>query len=256
MSDKSLKATLDLILKKIVNLEEKNEFNGNQITEMYNMVTNMSVKLDVMDQKKTDEQTDTVKKSTKRKPNTKANKEKTDTEKTTDELNTEEIDDDAKSNTSTQSQPKKRAPAKKRTPVKKTDEPKEEDTVEMDNNTEPTEDDVEEKKPVKKVKPTTNKKTPVKKQYPNKLEYFNLMFDTDENYFDTYLTADVKKTIEKENHAVWEKMDNKALHMDKRKKYYNYMNENHTETLQSMKKEHNANLDKQKMKLLNKEETD
>lgn len=148
--------------------------------------------------------------------------------------------------------PKRKKNEKKNTDEKSgnddnTDE-KDEKSDEKDEKTTPA------KKTIKRI--IKNKKKPAKKKRdPNKMEFFKKKYDENEDYFNLYITDDIKASIEKNNKTAWDKItDKKKLHVVKRSAYYNYMKDNHDSELQCMKKAYNESVKKPDLILVKKEQ--
>jgi hypothetical protein len=83
--------------------------------------------------------------------------------------------------------------------------------------------------------------------------FFKEKFEADDGTFDSYITAAVKKAIEKEHKEKWSTLNEKDLKKDKCKVYYQYMKDHHKDSLESLKQSYNQEREGHKMTLLEKE---
>lgn len=100
------------------------------------------------------------------------------------------------------------------------------------------------KAPPKKAAPkkAAPKKAPLKKAAPkkvaaprlNKMTIFRDEYKTNPSQFDKYLTAKVKKTIESDNEK-WGELSGDALANAQRTAYYHFMKDKHDDVLESLK---------------------
>lgn len=122
-------------------------------------------------------------------------------------------------------QPKAVKSAKPKTTKKSTKLPPKKGAKETKETKEESEEESDEEKP-------KAKKTPVKrKRTINKTDYFNMMFDSDPDYFASYIPDEVKESVIESKPT----LKGDALHKEIRKESYKYMTANHDSTLQTMK---------------------
>jgi hypothetical protein len=202
-------------------IEALNKINLQQ-SEMYQMITNISVKLDAVEQKAEQAsesnrsapkklvgrgKTSSTKKATTKKATTKKSKK---TEESEDEVEEEEVVEVVEEDD--EEEEEKKAPVKK-APVKKA--------------------------PVKKAstKKTTTKKAETKKApaKANIMTVFKLKFKENEKQFVKWLTPEIKKEIETENKDVWEELEGDELMTKRANVYYSYMKEHHEDVLKEFR---------------------
>ena len=190
-------------------LREEQGMCNTQLSEVYNMVTNISTKMDMIDQRRFEDVP--VKKTPAKKTPAKKTPVKTAVESKAE--NATDTDDAADTEVPETKTPAKKTPAKK-TPAKKTATAAVDADADVDNEAETdtksaADTDADETETLKKTvpkKPAARKqaKAPVKKERVlNKMEFFNKMYDEDETYFDTYLTPKIRKEIAAENSDAW-----------------------------------------------------
>jgi hypothetical protein len=232
-----LTEALKPLMNAIIKISEDQGFANTQISELYNMTTNVSTKLDLFDQRGYSDEP--IKKTTSKKSVSKKAplKETADTVSTADETDTEEKKDIVK-----------KPVAKKN--IKKTSE-----TNNQESTTNEAVTDDSKKAPVKKAQVKKTSKTPIKKERPiNKMEFFSKMYDMDETFFDTYLTPKVRKEIAAENAAAWDEVEGESLNKLKRNAYYSFMRDNFDDKLQSMKNAYLEEHNTQKVDLVEKDD--
>ncbi len=220
-----LNNALKPILEALNKLREESTTCSSQISETHAMVTNISVKIDTL------EQTAGATLSEISKPVTR------------------------KTTAPRKAAAPRKAPAK--APTKRGTKATTEDTTEADEDADNAEDateaeeDVEPETPVNKkaaiktAKPVAKApaKTTVKKTTAvrlNKMTIFKEMFKSDPSKFDKYLTNKVKKEIEAANKK-WSELEDEQLANAKRTAYYHYMKDNHNEVLEEFKAEYANN---------------
>ncbi len=214
-----------------------------QISELYKLVTELSVKFDMMHQS-TGETSSTTKPAAKK--TVKKTKVATDDTSATDDATAE--DEPSKSVTKSkevQSVAKKTTRKLNAAPIEDS-----EDTAEE------TPASIEPKRTVKTIKKVAKKPAePVKKNL-NKMEYFNKMFDEDEEYFNTYITDKVKAEIQKTNAKEWKDKNADELRKARRSAYYHYMKNNHDDKLKTMKEAYLSEINTEQDEPVDKEEID
>ena len=206
-----LNNALNPIKESLNRLKEELTTYSTQVTEMHAMVTNISVKMDTLEQQTgatlSEVTKPVVKKTTTRKP------------------------------------PAPRKPPTKRG-TKATDEPIEDPAEEEPAEEEPSEPETPvSKKATIKVMPKVAK-PPVKKAAPsrlNKMTLFKEVHKTNPAKFDKYLTAKVKKAIDVANSEKWKEYTPEQLGGAQRTEYYHYMKDNHDEVLEALKVEYAEN---------------
>ena len=221
-----------------------------QIAEMHQLLTNLSVKVDILFQ------SDDIKLNNVLKPKSKSKtkaKSKSKTKKSDDNDNTDDNDND-----NTDDEPVVK-PKKSKTPKTPANVDDGSDVIVVDGDA-PLEDlkkitkKPKKKNVIDKVDKKTRKKDGKKKKAINKMEYFNKMYKNDENYFQLYLTDEVKSDINKENAEKWDKItDEYNVAKLRVKEYYNYMKNNHDKKLQDMKKKYIDDMEKKHADVVDKE---
>ena len=224
-------------------LLEAVEGSNSQLSEVHSMLTNLHTKMDLFEQTASaaaeEEAPKKAKKVVRRKPKKKG---------AADDADVDDADDDseaapkkAKTKTKTKTKAVKRKPKKKG----EVDEPEESDEDSDDEESDASES---EKKPVKQtvkktVKKRTTKAKAVKKtRLPNIMEYFTKMYDSDADYFSTYIKADDVAQIEEDNEDAWAELGDDALHKARRAAFYHHMKDNHVKTLKAMKEAYHEEL--------------
>jgi hypothetical protein len=243
-----IKQTIQPLITSIDKLSESQETCNTQVSELYNMLISLSVKLDTFDQKTGVQDTSVKKppaKKTAKKPPAKKGEMK---QVVDDEYADDESDKDSVSMDSDKKKVVKKTIVKK--PLKTgADEPTD-DPVDSE------EDTSYKNTPIKKtIKKTRTKKAPVEKKerMPNKMEYFNKMYDSDETYFDSYIKETDKQNIRDNNVDAWEGLDTEALRKATRAALYHYMKDTHDVKLQFMKAAYIEDLKNKKLVLVSKE---
>lgn len=201
-----LKTALSPLVDAIESLKNDTTTATAQILEIHQVCTNLSVKLDNLDQ--SIDTTTPAKK--KRPPPKKPARVPTKKNSAIDDVVASDDDDDATA--------------------------KADDADDADN-TDAEESDSSVRKPVKKVpsrKTSAKKPAPVKRN-PNKMDYFKKKFDEDPSYFDDYLNETVKADIANKHKSTWKNLSSDKLHVAHRKAYYEYMKNNHDDQLQAGK---------------------
>ncbi len=210
---------------------EEQTSNNSQLAEMYQMMTSISVKLDVVEQK-TNEASESSrtplkkpvgrgKAAAKKAPAKKAPAKKVTTKKTNEEDEDVEEGSNYEEGEEEGEEPKKQS---KKAPVKKA----------------PVKKAPVKKAPVKKapVKKVTTKKTTKTTVKPNIMAVFKLKFKENEKQFDKWITAKVKKEMEAEYKDVWDGLDGDDLINKRVAVYYAYMRENHKDVLEEFKEKY------------------
>jgi hypothetical protein len=207
--------------------------NSAQTTEMHAMITNMTTKIDLMDQSH-QEGVPELKKAV---PKKRVVKKKT---------------DDAPVKKPVKLKPKKKG----------ADGDGPEDAEDAEDSDDESDDESDagsesKKKPVKQVKPCKKptKKTVVKKtRLPNKWEFFNAKFDEDDTYFSAYITEDVITELTEANGDKWGDLTSEDSRKARRGVYYHYMKDNHDKKLKAMKEAYHEEITKQQPVIAVKEE--
>jgi hypothetical protein len=238
-----LNNALTPIIESLKGMRESQEISNAQLSETYNMVVNISVKLDTFDQK-VGLPVESPKKVSCKKTSQKVSC-KTNTTKLNDDESETDLDSSSQKNM-------------KRLPLKKGSNQDEHEINDESNDEEDNEKDTTTKKPVKKVivKKTRNKKpvVPKKERSLNKMEYFNKMFDNDDTYFDSYITNKNKNTIAENHDEKWNNVSDDQLRKLKRTAYYHFMKDTHDDKLQAMKQSYIDDLKNQKLVIVEKED--
>ena len=249
-----LKKALSPIMEALEAIKFEQGSTNSQVGEMYPMLTNLHIKLDLMEQNiEAPEDEAPAKKKTKKahkKPVKKTTKKSTKSKKSSEDSDDDSDDEPDKSKTKKRSvkrPPKKGGNSKVDEPIDNSDSGSDNESFEE-----------EKKKPVKKVTKTTKKRTtkakPKKKErLPNKMEYFNKMFDEDEHYFSTYITDDNVAEIEEKHEDDWEDLEGEALRKARRTAFYHFMKDNHDKQLKLMKESYHETLTKKKPVIASKE---
>ena len=219
-------------------LLEAVEGSNSQLSEVHSMLTNLHTKMDLFEQTASaaaeEEAPKKAKKVVRRKPKKKGAADDADDD-------SEAAPKKAKTKTKTKTKADKRKPKKKG----EVDEPEESDEDSDDEESDASES---EKKPVKQtvkktVKKRTTKAKAVKKtRLPNIMEYFTKMYDSDADYFSTYIKADDVAQIEEDNEDAWAELGDDALHKARRAAFYHHMKDNHVKTLKAMKEAYHEEL--------------
>jgi outer membrane biosynthesis protein TonB len=242
------------LIEAINKLREEQAMSTVQMSELYQMMSNFSTKMDLLDQQKNI--ASPVKAPVKRAVAKRGAK------KTTAD---DEEEEDTEEKTEEKKAVKKPAPAKRGTkkaePEPEVDaeeaEVETEAEVEVETKTKPTAKKVAAKPAVKKAPAKKASKAPAKTVRPlNKMTFFNQAFDEDEHYFDTYLTPKIKQSIADENAEEWKDAKGDALKALKKKMYYHYMKDNLNDKLQSMKEAYIEEHATNKVNLVEHEEAD
>lgn len=108
-------------------------------------------------------------------------------------------------------------------------------------------------KPKKKSIAKPKKKIIKKKRDPTKAEYFNLMYAQDEDFFNNYITEEIKEEIKEKHAEKWSKLKGDKLYKSQRKAYYTYMTNKHDNQLQDMKKAYIAENKRHDVELVGKD---
>jgi len=214
-----LNAALKPIHDALTRLKEELTTHSTQVSEMHAMVTNISVKLDTLEQ--------------------------------TAGATLSEISKPVVKKTAPRKAAVPRKPVTAKPPTKRgtrvTEEPVE-DEAEAEEDAEPAEEDAEEEEPATPV----NKKAAVKivtkppskaaakKPAPprlNKMTIFKDAHKATPSKFDKYLTAKVKKSIDAANSEKWKDMSAEQLANAQRDAYYHHMKDNHNDVLEALKAE-------------------
>lgn len=235
-----LNTALKPLIEAINRLREDNVASNTQTSEIHAMVTNISVKLDTIDQttqKTLDEAGKSApKKAATRKPVGKKAATKKAPARRGKKADAEEADADAEEPAADDAEDAAEEPA----------------IDDADDADDAAEDDSESKKPSKKKAPPKKaSKAPAKKPTKasakkpsaprvNKMTIFKDQYKKDETSFDKWLTAKVKKEIAEENAESWGKASGDALVAKKASAYYAYMNANHADVVDNLKKTHTA----------------
>jgi hypothetical protein len=220
---------IETLIETVGKLREEQSTSTSQISEMYLLLTSLSAKLDILDQKSQDSP---PAKSVGKKRNTKKS--------TTDEVETEVVEEPPKII------PKKRVPKKLSTSAVAAVTA---DEVDIDDTTVNSDVELPPAKPrgKKTVKTVVNDKP---QREINIVQYFNQEYVKDPTTFDQYLTYDVKETIHDENAKDLDKLKGSELAKKKQGLYYHYMKDNHLSELQAMKRGHIENEKAKNIKLL------
>jgi hypothetical protein len=224
---KDLKSALAPLLEALVS-------NRVQTTEMHAMITNMTTKIDLMDQSQHEEVIAPKKAAPKKRVS-----------KSTDATPVKN---------SVKRKPKKKG-------VANVDEPDESDASEYDDVADESESDSgseSKKKPVKQVKqvkPIKKKKSVIRKtRLPNKWEFFSAKFNEDETYFSTYITEEKIVELHHTHEESLAGLTGEDLRKARRAMYYQYMKNNHDITLKAMKEAYHEEITTQQPVLATKEE--
>lgn len=247
-----LNTALKPIIEALNKLREDQTSNSSQVLEMHSMVTNLSVKMDTLEQTTGatlgEVSKPAVKKSAGRKPAVRKVPTKRGTKAKVEQA-TESADQEEIVN---QTDGVEQADQDDPTEQTEHDDPSDEaDQTEQTEHDYPA-DEAEEsdsgtkskKAAVKKTaaKKATVKKATVKKAAPkktaaprlNKMTIFKDEYKNNPSQFDQFLTAKVKKEILSENDK-WSEMSGDALANAQRTAYYHYMKDNHDDVLESLK---------------------
>lgn len=247
-----LKEALAPLLEAINKLKEEQTSNFTQVSELYQMVSNLSTKADLAEQQAS---SPVATKPAKRAP-AKRGAKKT---------------DDIEEKKTVKKLPAKRGVKKveveEEAPTEE-DAPAEDEEAPAEDEEAPAEEEEdapaeEKKKTVKKVvakgppaKKGAKKTKPAaepKQKNINKMQYFGMMFDADESYFDEFITPEVKNAIYKQNKAKWDDLGEEELKKAKKVEYYNYMKTEHDSDLVSMKTTYQEENNTNKAKLVEKD---
>jgi len=236
-----LKNALKPIVELLNKLREEHVSNSVQISEMHAMLTNMSVKMDTIEQTAGATLTDvsklTVKKTAVRKPAVKPAVRKPPVKRG------KKATEDADHDTDVDQDVDQDADADQNTDVD-ADVDHDADSKAGDSDTDSKTDAKKETAKKLPVKKATTKKAPVKATAPrhNKMVIFKNMYKTDPSKFDKQLTAKVKKQLETENAEALEGLSNDGLNNQKLAIYYKYMAAKHDDILEEIKRAHIASI--------------
>lgn len=245
-----LNAALKPIIEALNKLREDQTSNSSQVSETHSMITNLSVKMDTLEQTTgatlSEVSKPVTKKATGRKPAApkkapkKAPMKRGAKAKTTEAEDTEDVDPDpaAVDADDTGDVDADTADAEDADPAAVDTEDADPDADDA-SPADTTDTSKKSKKlPVKKavVKKAVKKAAPKKVAAPrlNKMTIFKDEYKTNPSQFDKYLTAKVKKALESENEK-WSEMSGDALANAQRTAYYHYMKDNHDDVLESLK---------------------
>lgn len=153
-----------------------------------------------------------------------------------------------------QSTEEKKPTPKKKKQTKST-ETKTDDTETKTDDTDTKTDDTETKPPVKK-RNIPKKKSTKSKRAINKMEYFNKMYESDPNYFNTFITNKVKASLEEKYSDEWNELSEDKLEQEKKKVYYKYMTKHHDSQLIDMKRVYIHDKNKPNHKIIKTEDSD
>lgn len=244
------------------------------INELYLINTNISTKLDLLDQKnnaavepaapaKKVRKPPVKKATTKKAPTKSATKSKSATEDQEEDQDQEDQEEPNKEEQESEKESKSKKVAKKVVKKVNTDADAEEGTdvdAESEADADPSEKNNTKKAkkpamPVKKAtKSTAVKSTTKGKRDMNKMEFFNIMYDSDQNYFDMHITEKDKASIAKKNAEAWKGLSDEELYTQKRSAYYHFMKDNKDSFLVTMKKEYLTSNNAEKVNIVSKED--
>jgi hypothetical protein len=199
-----LNTALKPILEALNRLREELTSHSSQVSEMHAMVTNISTKIDTLEQTAgatlSEISKPVVKKPTTRKP-------------------------------AAQKKPPTAKP-----PTKRGTKAEEEEEEEPEEEPEEPQTPVNKKAQVKTAKAPVKTAAAKKQAAPrfNKMTIFKEVFKLDPKKFDKYLTSKVKKEIFEANDT-WKELSEEQLAGAKRNAYYHYMKDNHDDVLEEIK---------------------
>lgn len=241
-----LNAALKPIIEALNKLREDQTSNSSQVSETHSMITNLSVKMDTLEQTTgatlSEVSKPVTKKATGRKPAApkkapkKAPMKRGAKAKTTEAEDTEDVDPDPAAVDAEDTDPAADTGDADPAAVDTEDADPDADDASPADTTDTSKKS--KKLPVKKavVKKAVKKAAPKKVAAPrlNKMTIFKDEYKTNPSQFDKYLTAKVKKALESENEK-WSEMSGDALANAQRTAYYHYMKDNHDDVLESLK---------------------
>jgi hypothetical protein len=254
----STKALLESVKVDIKQIREDSSSANAQILELYSIMNNVGVKLDLLEQNKFNASIIAEKQPTKKRQT--KSKIDTPTSEIFDPTDANyEIDDDISelkeitpnieiksSEFNLDTEIKEEVPSKV---IKKTGKvaKKKEHIEEPDESIKQSQEDhtgkqSESKESVSKKtksKKETGEDNIKKKREPNRMEFFYKMYDKDNKYFSDYITEENERQIEDANKELWLKLPHNEMLQCKRIEMYNFMSKNHSNMLIEMKNKYN-----------------